>query len=118
MQEQPQKKSILHAYERIEHIREQILSFQHACSGTVVTIRNTCGKPTCRCATDPSARHGPYYQWNRMKKGKLVHSSITEEQAVKIRQAIKNFRAILRLLRAWEEECAKIFDVKKRRKSL
>jgi len=53
-----------------------------------------------------------------MKKGKLVHSSITEEQAVKIRQAIKNFRAILRLLRAWEEECAKIFDVKKRRKSL
>jgi len=51
-----------------------------------------------------------------MKKGKLVHSSITEEQAVKIRQAILNFRAIHKLLRAWEEETAKIIGVKKRHK--
>jgi hypothetical protein len=33
----------------------------------------SCGKPGCRCASDPAARHGPYYEWSHMLKGKLVH---------------------------------------------
>jgi hypothetical protein len=30
---------------------------------------------TGTCATDPSARHGPYYEWGHMRGGKLVHRS-------------------------------------------
>ena len=36
-----------------------------------------CGKPNCRCANDPAARHGPYYEWGRMRAGKLVHRYVT-----------------------------------------
>ena len=28
-----------------------------------------CGKPACRCYTDPGAGHGPYYQWRWAEGG-------------------------------------------------
>ena len=104
------------ALKRIERIRRKIVETDYVCSGTIVTTMNTCGKTNCRCATDPSARHGPYHQWNRMKQGKLIHTTVNAEQAQQLRQAIKNYRAILHLLRDWELETAKVFDVKHRPK--
>jgi hypothetical protein len=98
--------------ERIKSLRMKVLEIDHLCSGTVVRSMVRCGKSNCRCANDPDARHGPYYQWNRMKKGKLVHSTITEDQATLLQEAINNYRFVLKLLRSWEEESIKLFGIK------
>jgi len=66
----------------------------------------TCGKKTCRCATDPQKRHGPYHEWSRRKDGKLQHKIVTPEQYELLKRAISNYREILRLLSLWEEETA------------
>jgi hypothetical protein len=31
-----------------------------------------CGKPFSKGSSDPNARNGPYYEWGRMRLGKLV----------------------------------------------
>jgi hypothetical protein len=107
-----QVKSNQKVLKRINALQQQVLQIEHVCSGTVVRSMLRCGKPNCRCATDPDARHGPYFQWNRMKKGKLVHSTITAEQALFLKKAIANYRYVLKLLRRWEEETRKFAEVK------
>jgi len=62
---------IKQARERIERIRQVLGGIDHLCSGTLLKRTKVCGKPGCRCATDPSARHGPYYEWGHMRAGKL-----------------------------------------------
>jgi hypothetical protein len=64
----------------------------------------TCGSPSCRCATDPDARHGPYYEWGHMKAGKLLHRLVSPPQAEALRLSIANYRKAKKLLRAWEAE--------------
>jgi hypothetical protein len=71
-----------------------------------------CGKPSCRCQHDPAARHGPYYEWGRMKAGKLAHRYVSPEQAALLRQAIANYRKVKKLMRAWEVETEKLIDAK------
>jgi len=63
---------IKQARERIDRIRQALGGIDHLCSGTLLQRTKVCGKPGCRCATDPNARHGPYYEWGHMRGGKLV----------------------------------------------
>jgi hypothetical protein len=97
--------------EKIDRIRRQIGQMTVVCSGTLLQRTKVCGKPTCRCAVDPDARHGPYYEWNRLREGKLVHCALTPEQARMIRLAISNRRKILRLLRVWEQKSVQLMNV-------
>ena len=97
---------------RIKTLRAQVFQIDHICSGTVVKSMLRCGKPNCRCASDPEARHGPYFQWNRMEKGKLAHSTIMPEQVLFFQKAITNHRKVLKLLKRWEEESRKFAGVK------
>jgi hypothetical protein len=55
------------ARERIARIRATINEMEHLSSGTLLRRMKVCGKPGCRCADDPDARHGPYYEWGHMK---------------------------------------------------
>lgn len=83
---------------------------ERLCSGTLLRRTKVCGKPGCRCAHDPTARHGPYYEWGRMKRGRLVHRMVSPPHAALLREAIGNYRALRRLLRAWEDETVKLID--------
>jgi len=105
------------ARRRIEEIRSQIESMNLVCSGTLLKRTKTCGKPNCRCATDPEARHGPYHEWSRREGGRLVHKIITPEQARRLKQAIKNYREIQALLARWERESTTIILSGGKRKS-
>lgn len=98
--------------QRIERVRQRLAEIDFVCSGTLATRKMACGKPTCRCHTDPEARHGPYNQWGHMKGGKLVHRYVSDEQAVALRQAIINFRELKKLLRTWETETERLIDAK------
>jgi hypothetical protein len=101
---------IKQARARIENIREALSGIEHLCSGTLLKRTKVCGKPGCRCATDPSARHGPYYEWGHMRDGRLVHRSVTAEQAALLDQAIANYRQARKLMQAWEAETEKLID--------
>ena len=84
----PSKRAAQRARERIERIRTSLGGFELLCSGTLSQRMMTCGKPNCRCASDPSARHGPYYQWVRMRAGKPTQRYVSDQQAQLLRQAI------------------------------
>ena len=95
---------------RIQRIRAAVAAIDYLCSGTLLERLTSCGKPSCRCAHDPAARHGPYYDWGHMQGGKLVHRRLTAEQAALLRPAIANYRKLKQLLRAWETETERLID--------
>jgi hypothetical protein len=98
------------AQARIARVREAIQAVDYLCSGTLLRRTKLCGKLGCRCAQDPAARHGPYYEWGHMQGGKLVHRMVSARQAALLRAAIKNYRKVRRLLRAWEAETEHIIE--------
>lgn len=92
------------AARRIVEIRAEIARMEYVCSGTLLRRRKVCGKPGCRCARDPSGRHGPYYEWTRREDDKLVHSVLSSEEGKQLALAIRNSRRLRRLLRQWQRE--------------
>ena len=105
------------ANQRIRRIQEQIRAMDYVSSGSLVTRTKVCGKPGCRCASDPEARHGPYYEWGYMKDGRQVHRMLSAEQATILKKAIANYRAILRLLREWERQTLRLLEAQTQRKA-
>jgi hypothetical protein len=93
--------------ERTRALRRAINAMDFVASGTVHQRTKVCGRKNCRCAVDPAARHGPYYEWSRRQDGRLLHSVITPEQAALFTRAIQNYREIQQLLVRWERETAK-----------
>ena len=104
------------ARQQIHAIRAALARFDYLCSGTLLARMNTCGKPNCRCAQDPAARHGPYYQWGHMKAGKLVNRLVSPEQAELLKGATVNYRKMKKLMRAWEAHTERIIDAEFPRK--
>lgn len=111
-EQQPPRQSQA-ALERIARIHQTIQQLDLLCSGTLVKRTKICGKPGCRCAQDPAARHGPYYEWGYMKDGRQVHRMIPSEQATLLRRAITNYRKARRLLRRWEAESVRLMQLPK-----
>ena len=106
----PSRRILQRARERIQSVRAALAGFELICSGTLSERWNTCGKPTCACASDPAARHGPYYQWIRMRAGKPAQRYVSAQQAQILRQAIDNYRQLKKLLRDWELNTERIID--------
>lgn len=96
--------------QRIVKLRATLSDIDLLCSGTLSERMMKCGKANCRCATDPSARHGPYFEWGRMRAGKLSHRYVTAQQAKALRMAIDNYRRLKKLLRTWEIESERVID--------
>jgi hypothetical protein len=46
---------------RIARMRGALAAIDYLCSGTRLEGIKVCGEPTCRCETDPAARHSPYF---------------------------------------------------------
>ena len=104
------KRAVQRARERIQAIRASLAGFELLCSGTLSKRMMKCGKPTCRCATDPDARHGPYFEWAHMRAGKPTHRYVTAQQAPVLRQAIANYRVVKKLLEEWEVNTERLID--------
>ena len=92
--------------QRTKELRHAIDAMDYVASGTLHTRTKVCGRPNCRCADDPGARHGPYHEWSRRREGRLVHRVITPEQAIVIARAIGNLRELRTLVALWEDETA------------
>ena len=48
-----------------------------------------CSKPSCRCASHPAARHGPYYSLTSAAVGPLHSRWIPAKQVSRVRQQIE-----------------------------
>ena len=92
--------------QRTKELRRAISTMVYLASGTLHTRTKVCGRKNCRCAYDPDARHGPYYEWSRRQDGRLVHSVVSKQQAALLARAIDNHREAVRLLALWERETA------------
>lgn len=100
------KKSIKKIRSKTVEIKRALGALDYVASGTLHTRMKSCGRPNCRCAKDPKAKHGPYYEWNRWIDGKLVHRIISAEQAEIVTRALDNLKEVKRLLSLWEHETA------------
>jgi hypothetical protein len=89
---------------RIREIRRRIGDIELICAGTLLERTKVCGKPNCRCAHDPAAQHGPYYEWKRREQNQLRHRIVSAEEARQIRCAQDAYQLLLRLLANWEDE--------------
>ena len=95
---------------RIENIQKQILDLDRGVAGTLVRRTKVCGKAGCRCATDPEARHGPYFEWGRIESGRRVSTTVSPEKARQLKVALRNQRRLKTLVRRWERESARLID--------
>ena len=86
----------------IQKVRARIAALDYVATGTLSSRTKTCGQPKCACAADPKARHGPYYEWARLERGRLAHSVLRPAAATLLRRAIANHRQLRELIRAWE----------------
>ena len=96
---------------RIEEIHSTLSGMRYLSSGNLQKRYKRCGNPNCRCAKDPDARHGPYFEWSYMKGGKLRHRSLTAQQADAMTVAIENFHKVKRLLKTWEQQTLQLIGV-------
>jgi len=99
------------AQAKITAIHQAVSAVQYLSSGTLLKRTKLCGNPRCHCATDPAARHGPYYEWSYLKAGKLRHRTLTPRQAQLMRLAIGNYRKVKKLLRAWEVQTQRLIEL-------
>jgi hypothetical protein len=102
---------LLQIQEKIAEIQRALSGMQYLSSGTLLKRTKVCGNPRCHCATDPAARHGPYYEWSHLKAGKLRHRTLSPQQAELMRLAIANHRKVKKLLRAWEVQTQRLIDL-------
>lgn len=86
---------------QIDRIRRKAGAIELVCSGTLSKRMMKCGKSSCRCHRDQSARHGPYYEWTRMQDGRFVNTKVSASEAKRIEHAISNYKKLSVLLKQW-----------------
>lgn len=98
--------------EKIAEIQRTLSGMEYLSSGTLLKRMKVCGNPRCHCASDPAARHGPYFEWSYLKAGKLHHRTLTPDQAEVMRLAIANQRKAKKLMRVWEAQTLNLIELK------
>jgi len=100
------------AEERLEEIRRRVAALDYVCSGTLQRRTKVCGKPSCACARDPAARHGPYYEWSHREGGHTVYSVLPASLGPLLARAVRNYHRLRRLLRRWERESVRVLKAR------
>jgi len=69
-----------------------------------------CSKPGCPCATDPNARHGPYFSLTRAVHGKTQSRLLSPLQAERARRQIAAGHELRQQVDAYWKICEKWAD--------
>jgi Family of unknown function (DUF6788) len=101
---------------RAARIAAELASLGLALPGTLIERRVRCGKPGCRCHTDPPVLHGPYWQWTRKIDGKTVTRLVADDQLDDYRQWLDNHRRLRALVAELEALTLAIADADPRAK--
>lgn len=103
----PRKPNRRRLRQRTEALRREIAAMDLVSSGTLLSRTKVCGRASCPCATDVTARHGPYFEFNRRHDGRLLHRVTPRALVPRVQRALENRRRIQTLLEQWEEETVK-----------
>lgn len=79
-------------------IKARIREVGFICEGSLVERWTSCGKPNCRCSSDPAQRHGPYHQLTWKERGKTITRRLPPDQAPLYQEWITNRRRLAALL--------------------
>lgn len=79
--------------------KQRLLEIGFIAEGTLSKRFLTCGKASCRCAKDPAARHGPYYQLTWKRNGRTVAQFIPETMAKYYEEWIQNRQELSKRLK-------------------
>jgi hypothetical protein len=89
-----------------QHFRELKRGLEHIeyfCKGTVLKRMMKCGKAHCACASDPTKRHGPYFELTYKANGKTVNVKLSPEAAPLYRAAAQQYHKLKILLNRLEK---------------
>lgn len=96
---------------RIQRSSAEIARLGLVLRGTVAAYHTTCGKPSCRCTEEPTARHGPYFQWTTKIEGKTRTVRLKRSDVPLYRRAIENGRRLDELIAAWTSASMEALDL-------
>ena len=79
---------------RFRELRRGIEQIEYFCKGTVLKRMMKCGKARCACASDPTKRHGPYFELTYKANGKTINVKLSPEAAPLYRAAALQYRKL------------------------
>jgi hypothetical protein len=85
-----------------EALKQQFRAVGFVRPGSLVRRALRCGTPGCRCKADPPVLHGPYYQWTWKVRGKTVSLWLTDAQATRCAEWVRNHRQLRAIVRKME----------------
>jgi hypothetical protein len=80
--------------QRFGEIRRDFEHLEYFCKGTVLKRMMKCGKAHCACASDPTKRHGPYFELTYKASGKTVNVKLSPQAAPLYRAASQQYRKL------------------------
>lgn len=70
----------------------------------VSAVDKQCGKLNCKCFSDKTKRHGPYYLWTRKENSKTVTKTLNVAQLRKCKKAIKNMEKLNKYIKQLKKD--------------
>ncbi len=89
--------------QRFRELKRSIEQIEYFCKGTVLKRMMKCGKAHCACASDPTKRHGPYFELTYKVNGKTVNVKLSPEAAPLYQAASRQYRNLKTLLNRLEK---------------
>ena len=89
--------------QRFVDLRQELQQLECFCKGTVLARRMKCGQPTCVCHTDPTKRHGPYWEWTYKANAKTVNVRLSPAAGPLYKSASQQYRKLKSLLTRLEK---------------
>jgi hypothetical protein len=80
-----------------EAAKARLVDVGFTCEGSLVERYTSCHNPRCRCS-DPTQRHGPYWQLSWKEGGRTASRIISAEEAERYRKWIANRRRLEEIL--------------------
>jgi hypothetical protein len=89
--------------QRFVELKREIEQLEYFCKGTVLKRMMKCGKSQCACSSDPSKRHGPYFELTYKSMGKTVNRKLSPQAAPLYKAASRQYRKLKTLLSRLEK---------------
>lgn len=100
----PQQNALLARHtHRFQELKRGLAQLECFCKGTVLKRMTKCGRAYCACASDPTKRHGPYFELTYKVEGKTVNIRLSPEAAPLYQAAAREFRKLKGLLTRLEK---------------
>jgi hypothetical protein len=94
----------------MDSIKKHINELEYILVGTLSKRYGPCGKKNCRCRKNKNNWHGPYYIWTRKEKGKTITKSLSKEQAIMCKKALKNMKYLQNEIEQWKMKSVKAIE--------